>query len=218
VRSGLLAGIGTVIIVLATSAAHAQTRSAGADLPVRVYDLTDQGEDQRQVALATATAVLTTAGVRIAWTLCSPAGGSEIGCSAPRRDTERVVRVMQTSPEWRRQDGVALGDSVVDRGSQSGVLATIHADRVSWVASRAGITKAVLLGRAIAHELGHLLLGSGHTSAGVMRRSWTLSELRWPRPGDWQFTKEQVAALTSRWDIRAGEVDAQRPISTRPGL
>jgi hypothetical protein len=72
--------------------------------------------------------------------------------------------------------------------------------------------------RSIAHELGHLLLGSGHTSAGIMRRSWTLNELRWPRPGDWQFTKEQVAALTSGWEIRAREVSAQPATSTRPGL
>jgi len=88
-----------------------------------------------------------------------------------------------------------MGDSVVDRGSQSGVLATVHADRVSWMASRAGIAPAVLLGLAIAHELGHLLLGSSHTSDGIMRRNWTLNELRWSRPGDWQFTKEQITVL-----------------------
>ena len=183
------------VTVLMTSTAYAQTRSVGADLPVRIYDLTGQGDDQRQVALATTTDVLATAGVRIVWTLCAPAGVSEPGCNAPHRDTERVVRVMQTSPVWRRQDGVPMGDSVVDRGSQSGVLATVHADRVSWMASRAGIAPAVLLGLAIAHELGHLLLGSSHTSAGIMRRSWTLNELRLPRPGDWQFTKEQIAVL-----------------------
>ena len=194
-RSGLLNGFGVVVIALVTSTAHAQTRWAGADLPVRVFDLTGQRDDQRQVALETATAVLATAGVRILWTRCVSAGSSDTGCSAPRRDTELVLRVMQTSPTWRRQEGVSMGDSVIDRGSQSGVLATVYADRVSWVASRAGMTPAVLLGLAIAHELGHLLLGSSHTSAGIMRRSWTLNELRWSRPGDWQFTKEQTAVL-----------------------
>ena len=91
-----------------------------------------------------------------------------------------------------------MGDSVVDRESKSGAFATIHADRVSWMASRAGIAQAVLLGLAIAHELGHLLLGSSHTSTGIMRRSWTLNELRWSRPGDWQFSKEQIAMLTTK--------------------
>jgi hypothetical protein len=197
VRSGLLNAIGMVVIVLVTATPHAQTRLAGADLPVRIYDLSGQRDDQRQVALEIAATVLATAGVRIVWTLCAPAGSSETDCSAQRRDTELVVRVMPTSSTWRRQEGVSMGDSVIDRVSQSGVLATVYADRVSWMASRAAITPAALLGRAIAHELGHLLLGSSHTSTGIMRRSWTLNELRWSRPGDWQFTKEQIAVLAA---------------------
>ena len=91
-----------------------------------------------------------------------------------------------------------MGDSIIDRRSQSGVFATVYADRVSYMASRAAINPAVLLGRAIAHELGHLQLGSGHSSAGIMRRSWTVNELRCSRPGDWQFTKEQIAVAITR--------------------
>ena len=197
-RSGLLHGIGTVAICLVTATAYAQTRWTGADLPVRVYDLTGQGDDQRRDAIETAASVMATAGVRIAWTLCAPVASSESACNMPPQNTERVVRLMQTSPTWRPQEGVSMGDSVVDRGSQSGVLATVYADRVSWMASRAAVDPAVLLGRAIAHELGHLLLGSRHTSAGIMRRSWTLNEFRWPRPGDWQFTTEQIAVLGLR--------------------
>ena len=197
-RSRLLHGIGTVAVSLVATTAYAQTRGTGAELPVRVYDLTGQGDDQRRVTLATATAVMANAGVRIAWTLCAPVVDSESGCDAPPRDTDRIVRLMKTSPPWRRQEGVSMGDSIVDRGSQSGAFATIHGDRVSWMASRAGIAQATLLGLATAHELGHLLLGSSHTSAGIMRRSWTLNELRWSRPADWQFSKEQSAALTTK--------------------
>jgi len=161
-----------------------------------MYDLTGLSNDHRQVALTTATAVLATARVRIDWILCAPAG--ENGCDAPRRETELVVRVLATSSEWARRDAVSMGDSIIDRASQSGVFATVYADRVSWMASRAAIDPAVLLGRAIAHELGHLMLGSSHSSAGIMRRSWTLNELRCSRPGDWQFTKEQIAVAIRR--------------------
>jgi len=183
------------VTVLMTSTASAQTRSIGADLPVRLYDLSGQSDDQRRIALETATAALASAGVRILWTLCAPADRSDAGCNAPPRDSERIVRVLQTSPAWSRREGVSMGDSVIDCGSQSGGFATVYADRVSWMAARAAITPAVLLGLAIGHELGHLLLGSGHTSAGIMRRSWPLNELRWNRPGDWQFTREQIAVL-----------------------
>lgn len=216
-RLGLVTGIGMAVSLLGTSAVHAQTRWVGAPLPVRMIDLTVQRDDQRQVALETATAVLAAAGVRILWTLCVPAGRSETGCSAPLRDTERIVRVLETSPAWPQREGVSIGASVIDRQSQSGVLGTVYADRVSWMASRAAINPAVLLGRAIAHEMGHLLLGARHASAGIMRRSWTLQELRRSRLSDWQFTKEQIAVLAaSATALRPPSVP--RPSSSfRPG-
>jgi hypothetical protein len=198
VRSGLIkgvGGIGAALIVLMSSPAHAQNRRPAVELPVRIFDLTGQRDDQRQVALDTAATVMTTAGVRVIWTLCSAAVTSAPDCDRPLRDTERIVRVMQTSPPWSRQEGAPMGDSVVDGKSQSGVLATVYGDRVDWMASRAAINPAVLIGRAIAHELGHLLLGSRHASAGIMRRSWSANDLRCDRPGNWQFTREQVAML-----------------------
>ena len=102
---------------------------------------------------------------------------------------------MPTSPTVPRQESVAMGTSVVDGRSRAGVLATIYADRVSWMASHTTTEPAVLLGRAIAHELGHLLLGGSHASAGIMRRNWSANDLRCDRPGDWQFTNEQARML-----------------------
>jgi len=49
-------------------------------------------------------------------------------------------------------------------------------------------TWAALMGYVIVHELGHLLLGPGHTAEGVMQTGWNESELhalrqRWLRFG-----------------------------------
>jgi hypothetical protein len=194
---GLISGAGTVILVT-TSAVQAQHRVAGTDVPVRIFDSSRQFDDQRRVALETAAAVMATAGVRVHWTVCSETRSSAAGCTSLLNDTERAVRLRRTSPTWSREEIAPLGDSVVDGQSQSGVLATIYADRVEWMASRAGINRNVLLGRAIAHELGHLLLGAGHTSTGIMRRHWTVNDLRCERPGDWEFTKEQASVLAHR--------------------
>ena len=196
-RVGLINRI-AMLILLATSAAHAQLDSAGVEVPVRIFDLSGQPDDQRRVALDTATAVMATAGVRVAWKACASAGIPGVSCNSPLGGTERVVRLLPTSPSWSRQEGAPMGHSVVDSRLESGVLATIYADRVSWMASRAAINPAVLLGRAMAHELGHLLLGASHSSAGIMRRCWTAKDLRWDSPGDWQFTKEQVSVLGLR--------------------
>ena len=53
---------------------------------------------------------------------------------------------------------------------RTGVLATIFVDSVELIASLSEIDATLLLGRAIAHELGHLLLGTNaHSVRGLMR-------------------------------------------------
>jgi len=196
-RAGSINRLGLVVTPLLLAVAHPQAHSAIADLPVRVFDLTGQPENQRQNALDTASAVLATGGVRIVWMLCAPSRNNDTICSEPLRHTERVVRLMPISPAWRREEGAALGAAVIDDGSNSGVFATVYADRVSWLAARATIDPSTLLGHVIAHELGHLLLGRSHTPVGLMRRDWSVKALRRECPGDWQFTKEQIVMLSS---------------------
>jgi hypothetical protein len=64
------------------------------------------------------------------------------------------------------------------------IYATIFFDRVCARAadpelSEAGANLAVLLGHVIAHEIGHLLLGSNsHSQSGLMSASWDVSDMR----------------------------------------
>jgi len=58
---------------------------------------------------------------------------------------------------------------------------------------------AQLLGRAIAHELGHYLLGSTkHSSKGLMRASFGGTDLLTPDAGAFRLEAEQAAALATR--------------------
>ena len=69
--------------------------------------------------------------------------------------------------------------AVVDVDAGVGSLATVYADRVRVMAQRAGVDNAELLGRAMAHEVGHLLLGTnGHAAHGLMRASWSSVDLQ----------------------------------------
>jgi hypothetical protein len=97
-----------------------------------------------------------------------------------------------------------LGFAAVGDESRSGILATVYLENVQLVARKSGIGSSELLGRAIAHEVGHLLLpGSGHSSSGLMRAPWAYQELMENRREDWVFSprdgRELRAALT---DIR----------------
>ena len=88
-------------------------------------------------------------------------------------------------------------------------MATIYYDRVLHVARRAGLDASDLLGRAMAHEIGHLLLRvPGHNRSGLMRAVWTDAELAQNRRDDWSFTDAErlrlqaVARLTDATDDR----------------
>jgi hypothetical protein len=73
--------------------------------------------------------------------------------------------------------------------SRRGILATVYYESVRVVAQSSGVVPSKLLGRAIAHEVGHLLLpGGGHSPTGLMRAPWAYEELTENRREDWLFS------------------------------
>jgi hypothetical protein len=56
-----------------------------------------------------------------------------------------------------------------------------------------------LLGRAIAHEIGHLLLATNtHAPSGLMRELWSHDELQRARREDWVLQPLDAAAILQR--------------------
>ena len=92
-----------------------------------------------------------------------------------------------------------LGNALINSDVGTGVLATVYIDRVEWVAKRTGVDRDTLLGRAIAHELGHLLMATSiHHTHGLMRGVWTPSEIRRRQERDWVFGPGEIAAIKAR--------------------
>jgi len=88
----------------------------------------------------------------------------------------------------------ALGSSLPD--AQYGVSATIFEDRIEGLWESNGTDLAVVLGHAIAHELGHVLLGSAeHSSMGIMRAHWGKADFDQAAMGRLGFTAQQAARI-----------------------
>ncbi|HET9359252.1 MAG TPA: hypothetical protein VFO58_05855 [Vicinamibacterales bacterium] len=183
----LLAAFGAMLPTAPTAATV-----DGTAITVRVYRTAALSSALEQRALAEAKALLGTAGVDVSWRRC--AGGQAAACPPTLGPSELLVRMIRTSASW---EGVSatLGEAHVDHQTGGGVLATVHVDRVVRLASEAGTDPGVLLGRVTAHELGHLLMGEGHSFIGLMRAGWTLAEIRQNRDFDWRFTAADVAAM-----------------------
>lgn len=88
----------------------------------------------------------------------------------------------------------ALGVSLPD--AQFGVSATIFEDRIESLCRSAGFDLVVVLGHAIAHELGHVLLGSAdHAHDGIMQARWGRADLEQAAMGHLGFTALQGASI-----------------------
>jgi hypothetical protein len=76
-------------------------------------------------------------------------------------------------------------------------LAIVFLDRVENLARRWDVRSetAAVLGCALAHELAHLLLGSVHSSDGIMKAEWNSKAVRLAARLELHFTAGQAAAM-----------------------
>ena len=119
-------------------------------------------------------------GVRVIW--------SEHTTGSPKDPL--VVVIAPLTGQWvelTRTFGLAV------RGAHSsGRLAYIFYDRVHPLAEKHQIRVACLLGVAIAHEIGHLLLPYGsHSPSGLMQGEWDNRQFLLARDGLLGFTAQQ---------------------------
>ncbi len=184
----------TLVVAIATVAAAEPQQPY--PVIVRVYDVAGLDAATTRTALTTSESALRSASVAVRWEECA-VGSLTVRCDAPLAG-EYVVRIVRTADASGRGPH-ALGDALVDIATGSAVFATIYFQRVQRLSQSAGADEGELLGHAIAHELGHLLLAShAHSGQGLMRPVWRERELRRRSAGDWQFSAQDAATIRAR--------------------
>jgi len=95
-------------------------------------------------------------------------------------------------------------DNFLGSAVQSARFALIYSDRIRTLAERKSVDESVLLGRVIAHEVGHLLLpGSGHSWDSIMTARIDTD----PRPVRVRFTPRESAAIRARVETKVGKAE-----------
>ena len=146
-----------------------------------------------------AAAVLREAGLNIVWGNCWVTDRRP--ADAPARCEEPVggdiVLRLQNTNGTDRSRFVSMGFSLV--GTEvAPFLATVYVDRARSVAKGASIDTRRVLGLAMAHEIGHVLLNSNsHAPSGLMRADWSRHELRRQDPAAWTFADADAARVRS---------------------
>lgn len=172
---------------------------------VRIYDNAGVAISELAAALRTTHEILRRADLGVDWVQCRARSDGPVPavCDQPLSSGDVVVRLIEGSDK-ESGERRALGYSLFDADGVSG-FATVYVDRVDWLAKRAQYPRAPVLGRAIAHEIGHLILRSNdHTESGLMREVWTAEQVVRNRREDWTFSADQGGDLRNARLARSG--------------
>jgi hypothetical protein len=178
------------ICVSRTSVAQQLSNS----IVVRSYDTAGVPANTIEEARVTVAELLDQAGMSATWRDCrtpdGPMSRSRDRCDDVLGARELVVRIVAAPRTISNSE--TLGYSHVDVRMRMGTLATVFADRVRDLARELHVSEGTLLGRAMTHEIGHLLLGTlDHSQSGLMREHWSSRG----RAADWIFSSTQALRI-----------------------
>jgi len=162
----------------------------------------DAGVDSATLAKAQsrASAIFSHSGIEVEWMVCEPADPNDFrphrtACSALDYPLHLSVRIR---PRGATVTADTFGQAFVNLEGK-GLYSNVYYQNLTRSSRHPDLTDADMLGCVIAHELGHLLLGTNsHSASGLMQPRWDSYALRAAALSSLFFTPAQSAALRSR--------------------
>jgi hypothetical protein len=162
-------------------------------ITVRVYDYTQASPTILARAELEAGRIFGEAGLNLVWLDCTP-GPTLISpnpCHEAIEDEDVRVRILLAPVRNGLQDS-AFGFAIAP------ALATVYYETALGFAryDERGFEAPIVLGCVMAHEIGHLLLGSnGHSFSGIMRARWNRGDIQEALMGAMHFTPKQATLM-----------------------
>lgn len=189
--------------------------TSGASVTLRVYNYANAS---RTILLASETetaGILARAGITARWIDCptSHAAWQDFPeCHLPRTGADYMVSILpQAMSSLVPKTGDPLGNA--DDTDLDPRRAAIFYDRIRALAGGDTAPFQVLLGRVMAHEVGHLLLGrNAHARTGIMKAAWSDGELSGQAGSAMVFTAAQALRMKARIETRmAATAESSEP-------
>jgi hypothetical protein len=180
----------------------------GPDALVRAGERSSPGSEQQS------SPALNPARRRPAERVAAPAhiwsGLDNLDCATIEWPTHVAVRVMHG-----RSTSEVFGVAFLSADG-AGCYSDVFFDQAMELHASWNVALADVLGNVMAHELGHLLLGSNsHSGVGIMRAHWQGEELRRLSRGSLWFTNEQADRIRGRLIGNRRERSTQMAASRR---
>ena len=190
-------------------------------IELHVYDYAGVEGSELAQAQTEAARVLQRIGIAVTWVNCVVPGTDRTTAQAcPSADEQVPALVLRILPramaERATRDKSTLGFALLADDGAPASVAFVFYHRVESLAVELRGARDVLLGYALAHEVGHLLLGTNsHSPNGIMRARWTEKELRLASAGCVSFFPQQAAKMRAEVGKRvavAASVEATRTV------
>jgi hypothetical protein len=187
-----------LILCLRTSPSKAED-GRPAELVVAVHNHAGVSANTLAQAERTASLIFQQAGVDVDWANCDrPAGEGQI---APSCHVTEFPRHLQLSIARRSKNLTesVLGVSFLAEDG-SGCYSDVFLEPTEELHEKLHVINlGTLLGYVMAHEIGHLLLGTNsHSEAGIMRPQWNGRDLANASKGELHFTQAQGQTMRAR--------------------
>jgi hypothetical protein len=197
-------GFTGLTLLLSLAGLEAQPPETELKIEIHIYNYSSISDETLARAEQETARVFQHMGVGATWRVCPLTSQEAVhnkACVLPDAPTRLVLRLLSNSmADSFGGGGDIFGSALLPANEGFGVVANVYADRTRELADRREFE--VILGRVIAHELGHLLLGkNAHSAAGIMHGRWRAQDLGLSRqaamlflPGEAKRIRAQVRA------------------------
>jgi hypothetical protein len=197
------------ISLLAATSAFSQTPGIATkpEVAISVYDYAHVSPKLLVAAEEDARRIFLQAGVDTVWTPCLPKPEKiEAANCYSVNATHLTLKILPRAISAQARDrSDVLGTALLD-GQGVGYYSYVFYEAVQRIADERKLGHA-MLGDVLAHEIGHLLLGSNsHSVSGIMSAHWYGEELRRISEAAMLFTPSQSRILRDRLESHKAEV------------
>jgi hypothetical protein len=144
---------------------------------VRLYQPFADDRETRAVE-AGVDRIFAKAGIAVRWVDCSASASLWLAaspCAHAPGPGDIILRVLDHSAAGR--GACSQGLALLPGDGQMGVFATVFTDQLERMGAATDASRSQLLSHFAAHEIGHLLLASGHSGSGLMSAAWGTRDL-----------------------------------------
>lgn len=161
---------------------------------IRVYDYAGVSEDVLRKAEGVTAGIFQKVGVDFVWYTCARKGkfSGKASCPGEMDRTDLILNILPHSMSKDLRRAGEVEGLAADGRDEFSSYAWVFFDRAKEEAAKQLLNLANVLGNLMAHELGHLLLGSyPHSRTGLMRAGWSRREFIAANRGELGFSEPE---------------------------